>query len=154
MDENSTNSTRHHTLLEVLNRPTVAVTSVVLLALILCTLVGNFLVVWTIFTTRRLRFSAFFFVASLAVADFLVGLVVLPISLAYHLTFEMEGKLINNIFSLFFCKEFIPILLYTYSQWTSSRSLYITVKWFSLLELCWPSTNQFLLTRKPSQFIS
>jgi hypothetical protein len=80
-------------LLEVLSKPKVAVTSVFLLALILFTLVGNFLVVWTIFTTRRLRFSAFFFVASLAVADFLVGLVVLPISLTYHLTFEMEGKL-------------------------------------------------------------
>ncbi|EDO32512.1 predicted protein, partial [Nematostella vectensis] len=60
--------------------------------LMLWILVGNFLVVWTVYVTRRMHFAAFYFVASLSVADFLVGLLVLPISIAYHLIYEMKGQ--------------------------------------------------------------
>lgn len=97
MEWNGNNSTttshyKRYDLYEVLQRPKVALIFSFLVFLDLLTLVGNGMVIWTVFKTRRLRFSAFYFVTNLAVADFLVGLVVLPISLAYHISFEMEGQ--------------------------------------------------------------
>ncbi|XP_032227780.2 alpha-2A adrenergic receptor [Nematostella vectensis] len=80
------------TFAEVIGKPQVALMFVFLTFLMLWILVGNFLVVWTVYVTRRMHFAAFYFVASLSVADFLVGLLVLPISIAYHLIYEMKGQ--------------------------------------------------------------
>ncbi|XP_031573176.1 octopamine receptor-like [Actinia tenebrosa] len=136
-EENSTYSTgyHYHTLSEVLKSPKTALTAVFLVLLMLCTLVGNFLVIWTIFTTRRLRFSAFFFVASLAVADFLVGLVVLPISLAYHLTFEMTGRWILGSFT---CKAWL-----LFNFWFCSASV---------LNLCLVSWDRYIAVTSPLHY--
>ncbi|XP_031557172.1 probable G-protein coupled receptor No9 [Actinia tenebrosa] len=132
MEQNSTDSPAQYTLSEVLKNPKTALITTFLVLLILCTLVGNFLVIWNIFTTRRLRFSAFFFVASLAVADFLVGLVVLPISLAYHLTFEMTGRW---IFGSWTCKA-----------WLLSNFWFCSA---SILNLCLVSWDRYVAVTSP-----
>lgn len=62
----------------------------VLLACVLCvliviTLIGNTLVILAVITTRRLRTVTNCFVMSLAVADWLVGIFVMPPAVAVHL---------------------------------------------------------------------
>jgi hypothetical protein len=80
------------TLGEVLSRPDALTITLVLLVLTFLSVVGNALVCRTILVTRRLHFPGYYFVASLAVADFLVGVFVLPVSLLYHITFNMKGE--------------------------------------------------------------
>ena len=80
----------------VLRNPVFIFMTAFLAFLMFVTLAGNFLLCRTILVTRRLWFPPYFFLASLAVADFLVGLLVLPVFLAYHVTFQMEGKIISN----------------------------------------------------------
>ncbi|EDO32513.1 predicted protein, partial [Nematostella vectensis] len=63
----------------------------VLLILMLVIIVGNTLVFRTVFVTRRLHFSAFYLVASLAIADLMVGVSLLPLSIAYTIIGEMKG---------------------------------------------------------------
>ncbi|KAF0302177.1 putative G-protein coupled receptor No18 [Amphibalanus amphitrite] len=63
---------------------TVAATAL-LLAIILVTIVGNSLVIISVFTYRPLRSVQNFFVVSLAVADLTVALFVLPLNVAYRL---------------------------------------------------------------------
>lgn len=48
--------------------------------------VGNTLIIFAVFTTRRLRTVTNYFVTSLAVADWLVGTFVMPIAVVYHVT--------------------------------------------------------------------
>ena len=79
--------------------PVVVLMTALLAFLMFVTLAGNFLLCRTILVTRRLWFPPYFFLASLAVADFLVGLLVLPVSLAYHVTYQIEGKIISNLFN-------------------------------------------------------
>lgn len=53
--------------------------------LIIITIIGNTLVILSVITTRRLRTVTNCFVMSLAVADWLVGIFVMPPAVAYYL---------------------------------------------------------------------
>ncbi|XP_067656785.1 alpha-2C adrenergic receptor-like [Haliotis asinina] len=47
--------------------------------------IGNFLVIWAIITDRNLKATQNLFIASLALADFLIGLIIIPFSLSNEL---------------------------------------------------------------------
>ncbi|XP_015368899.1 PREDICTED: octopamine receptor-like isoform X1 [Diuraphis noxia] len=65
---------------------------------ILTTVIGNTLIIFAVFTTRRLRTVTNYFVTSLAVADWLVGTFVMPIAVVYHVRGEWTfGSLICDI---------------------------------------------------------
>lgn len=53
--------------------------------LIIIVIIGNTLVILSVLTTRRLRTVTNLFVTSLAVADWLVGIFVMPPAVAYYL---------------------------------------------------------------------
>ncbi|XP_031573177.1 octopamine receptor 1-like [Actinia tenebrosa] len=95
----STNSRTFNssTIFQVLERPKVICISLLLLFLMLSSIIGSLVICFTIFTTRRLHFAAYYFVASLAVSDLGVGIFAIPISLAYNLTFEMNGRWIFGV---------------------------------------------------------
>lgn len=63
--------------------------------MIIITIIGNTLVILSVITTRRLRTVTNCFVMSLAVADWLVGIAVMPPAVAVHL---MGKFLITEIF--------------------------------------------------------
>lgn len=58
------------------------VTVVIVTAIILLIVVGNLLVVIAIYTDKNLKLIQNWFIASLAVADFLLGLIIMPFSLS------------------------------------------------------------------------
>ncbi|XP_061194619.1 5-hydroxytryptamine receptor 1D-like [Saccostrea echinata] len=58
------------------------VTVVIVTAIILLIVVGNLLVVIAIYTDKNLKSKQNWFIASLAVADFLLGLIIMPFSLS------------------------------------------------------------------------
>ena len=58
---------------------------VLLCILIIITIIGNTLVILSVITTRRLRTVTNCFVMSLAVADWMVGIFVMPPAVAYYL---------------------------------------------------------------------
>lgn len=60
-------------------------TAVTLTAIIIITIVGNILVVLSVFTYKPLRIVQNFFIVSLAVADLTVALLVLPFNVAYSI---------------------------------------------------------------------
>jgi uncharacterized integral membrane protein len=98
---NSTDSTTNLTqncdksLAEALAVPKIAITSILLLFLMVLIILGNAMVIRTVYMTSKLHYPAFYFVVSLAVADFLVGFLV-PVSLVYNITSEMKGESIIN----------------------------------------------------------
>lgn len=61
---------------------------VVFCLLIIVVIIGNTLVILSVLTTRRLRTVTNLFVMSLAVADWLVGIFVMPPAVAYYLMGE------------------------------------------------------------------
>ena len=63
--------------------------------LILLTSVGNAVVCRLVWGFRRMRIPSFCFVASMSISDLLMGVVVIPISLGYHITFQTTGKVSN-----------------------------------------------------------
>lgn len=87
------------TLIQALRTPAL-VGALFLFSLIIFSIVGNALVCRTIFVTRRLHNPGYYFVASLAVADFLVGIFPLPLLLLFHITLEMKGKIGRNLWSI------------------------------------------------------
>lgn len=60
--------------------------SVAIVALILITTVGNVLVCCAVFLVRKLRHPSNYLLVSLAVADFLVGVIVMPFACFYHIS--------------------------------------------------------------------
>jgi hypothetical protein len=67
------------------NKNTNYVIVVLFCLLIIVTIIGNTLVILSVVTTRRLRTVTNCFVMSLAVADWLVGIFVMPPAVAYYL---------------------------------------------------------------------
>jgi len=63
-----------------------ATTALVLIVVILVTLVGNILVILSVFKYKPLRIAQNFFLVSLAVADLTVAVFVLPFSVIYQVT--------------------------------------------------------------------
>lgn len=92
METNGTENPERKSISEALKNPTTLCISSLLLLLILVILIGNFIIVFTICASKRLRAATFYFVASLAVADFMVGLFVVPVALVFQVAIEMKGK--------------------------------------------------------------
>lgn len=83
---------KESTLLQALRDPECLAGSVFLFLLSIVSIIGNILVCRTIFVTKRLHIPGYYFVASLAGADFLVGIFPTPLILLYHVTLKMKGK--------------------------------------------------------------
>ncbi|KAJ8896547.1 hypothetical protein PR048_001891 [Dryococelus australis] len=62
-----------------------ALTSITLVLVILLTIVGNVLVILSVFTHKPLRIVQNFFIVSLAVADLTVAILVMPLNVAYSI---------------------------------------------------------------------
>lgn len=67
-------------------------TAVFLAFLILLTTAGNFVVCRLVWVCRRMRIPSFYFVASMSFSDFLMGVLVIPVSLGYHINYQTTGK--------------------------------------------------------------
>lgn len=75
-----------------------ALTAVTLSLIIALTLVGNVLVILSVFTYRPLRSAPNFFIVSLAVADMTVATLVLPLNVAYSILGRwVLGKIICEL---------------------------------------------------------
>lgn len=77
-----------------------AVTAVTLTSIILLTVVGNVLVILSVFTYKPLRIVQNFFIVSLAVADLTVAVLVLPFSVAVQILGRWE-------FGIHLCKMWL-----------------------------------------------
>lgn len=73
------------------------ITTVVLTLIILLTIIGNILVILSVFTYKPLRIVQNFFIVSLAVADLTVAILVMPLNVAYSILGKWE-------FGIGFCK--------------------------------------------------
>uniref|UniRef100_A0A1B0CD97 Putative tyramine receptor 1 n=2 Tax=Lutzomyia longipalpis TaxID=7200 RepID=A0A1B0CD97_LUTLO len=99
--------------------------------LIVITVIGNTLVILSVITTRRLRTVTNCFVMSLAVADWLVGLFVMPPAVAVHLMGSWElGRVLCDI-------------------WISLDVLLCTA---SILSLCAISIDRYLAVTQPLNY--
>lgn len=94
MNNNSEDASKlqEKSISDALSSPSTLTISLLLLLLIVITLLGNFFIFFTIYVTRKLHVASFFFVASLAVADFMVGLFVIPVALVFQVALEMRSK--------------------------------------------------------------
>ncbi|KAI6176732.1 5-hydroxytryptamine receptor 1 [Aphelenchoides bicaudatus] len=102
--------------------------------MILCTLIGNAMVCLAICLVRKLKQQpANLLLASLAVADFFVGLIVMPIALI---------KIIHDEWSL---GNFICVV------WTTSDLMLCTA---SILNLCLISVDRYLAVTQPLTYIA
>lgn len=76
------------------------VTAIVLSIIIVLTIIGNILVILSVFTYKPLRIVQNFFIVSLAVADLTVALLVLPFNVAYSILGRWE-------FGIYLCKMWL-----------------------------------------------
>ncbi|CAG9562632.1 unnamed protein product [Danaus chrysippus] len=75
-------------------------TAIVLTLIIISTIVGNILVILSVFTYKPLRIVQNFFIVSLAVADLTVAILVLPLNVAYSILGQW-------IFGIYMCKMWL-----------------------------------------------
>ncbi|XP_059057544.1 octopamine receptor [Achroia grisella] len=75
-------------------------TAIVLTLIILSTIVGNILVILSVFTYKPLRIVQNFFIVSLAVADLTVAILVLPFNVAYSILGQW-------VFGIYVCKMWL-----------------------------------------------
>lgn len=75
-------------------------TAIVLSIIIVLTIIGNILVILSVFTYKPLRIVQNFFIVSLAVADLTVALLVLPFNVAYSI-------LGRWVFGIYLCKMWL-----------------------------------------------
>ncbi|XP_065361358.1 tyramine/octopamine receptor [Calliphora vicina] len=75
-------------------------TAIVLSIIIVLTIIGNILVILSVFTYKPLRIVQNFFIVSLAVADLTVALLVLPFNVAYSILGRWE-------FGIYMCKMWL-----------------------------------------------
>lgn len=80
--------------------PMVVLIAVLLAILITLTTAGNLVVCRLVWVCRRMQIPSFYFVASMSFSDFLMGLLVMPISLAYHINYQTTGK--DTLFFMIF----------------------------------------------------
>ncbi|XP_045455268.1 alpha-1A adrenergic receptor-like [Melitaea cinxia] len=104
---------------------------VVLFLLIVVTVIGNTLIISAVLTTKRLRTVTNCFVTSLAVADLLVGIFVMPPAIAVHISGRWELGWI-------FC-----------DIWISLDILLCTA---SILSLCAISIDRYLAVTRPLSY--
>ena len=71
--------------------------AVVLAFLILLTTAGNLVVCRLVWVCRRMRIPSYYFVVSMSLSDFLMGMLVIPISLAYHINFQTTGNKLSRL---------------------------------------------------------
>ncbi|XP_063629745.1 probable G-protein coupled receptor No18 [Cydia splendana] len=104
---------------------------VLLLMLIVVTVIGNTLIISAVVTTKRLRTVTNCFVTSLAAADLLVGIFVMPPAIAVHITGKWElGWILCDI-------------------WISLDILLCTA---SILSLCAISVDRYLAVTRPLSY--
>ena len=72
--------------------PMVIFIAVLLVILIVLTTAGNLVVFRLVWVCRRMQIPSFYFVASMSFSDFLMGVLVMPISIAYHINYQTTGK--------------------------------------------------------------
>lgn len=75
-------------------------TALILTLIIVSTIVGNILVILSVFTYKPLRIVQNFFIVSLAVADLTVAILVLPLNVAYSILGQW-------IFGIYVCKMWL-----------------------------------------------
>lgn len=75
-------------------------TAIVLTLIIISTIVGNILVILSVFTYKPLRIVQNFFIVSLAVADLTVAILVLPLNVAYSIIGQW-------VFGIYMCKMWL-----------------------------------------------
>ncbi|KAG6440422.1 octopamine receptor [Manduca sexta] len=75
-------------------------TAIVLTLIILSTVIGNILVILSVFTYKPLRIVQNFFIVSLAVADLTVAILVLPLNVAYSILGQW-------VFGIYVCKMWL-----------------------------------------------
>nr|UKQ11055.1 tyramine receptor 2 [Plutella xylostella] len=101
---------------------------IILFVLIVVTVIGNTLIISAVVTTKRLRTVTNCFVTSLAAADLLVGIFVMPPAIAVHITGKWElGWILCDI-------------------WISLDILLCTA---SILSLCAISVDRYLAVTRP-----
>ncbi|XP_036425572.1 adenosine receptor A1-like [Colossoma macropomum] len=102
---------------------------------------GNVLVIWAVWTCGALRQPTFFFIASLAVADFLVGSVAIPVAVVWeiHMKTSFYG-------CLFMCCVFIMLQL-------ASGSLLLAIAVDRCLRVRIPLTYKSTVTQKRSWMV-
>ena len=108
-----------------------AVTAVTLTSIILLTVVGNVLVILSVFTYKPLRIVQNFFIVSLAVADLTVAVLVLPFSVAVQILGRWE-------FGIHVCK-----------MWLTCDVLCCTA---SILNLCAIALDRFWAITDPINY--
>jgi octopamine/tyramine receptor len=106
-------------------------TTVILSLLIIVTVMGNILVILSVFTYKPLRIVQNFFIVSLAVADLTVAILVLPLNVAYYVRGRWD-------FGIHVCK-----------MWLTSDVLCCTA---SILHLCIIALDRYWAITDPINY--